>query len=168
MKITKNWVFPLIAVLCFGLFAPGETIQATGSPLNCPVSHKSCEFYHCANAEQPCGKKGYWQDFGIPYCELFVKDEHKFSADSQTWLQEVRLCLQERLRETVDGLRCSEIKPKAIHDHVSCYVDTGFCHLTFPEQLKIMWYLKGALRDFNTWREAGLLHRACQIPYLPQ
>ncbi|WP_413561246.1 hypothetical protein [Bdellovibrio sp. HCB209] len=138
--------------------------MAGASPLDCPISHESCGFYRCMEQEAPCGKKGYWRDFGIPYCELFVRDEAKFSPDSQIWLQDVRLCLQVRLRETVDGLQCGEIKNKAIDDHVSCYVDTGFCQLTFREQFKIMWYLKGALRDYRTWREADLLRRACQRP----
>ncbi|WP_413587380.1 hypothetical protein [Bdellovibrio sp. HCB274] len=169
MKFTINWVLPLITVLSLGLFAHGEPNSEVmpESAADCPVSHESCEFYRCMSKQQPCGKKGYWKGFGIPYCELFVKDEHKFSQDSQIWLQEVRFCLQVRLRETADGLRCAQIKQKAIQDHVSCYVDTGFCQLSFPEQFKIMWYLKGALRDINTWREADLLRRACQRPYLP-
>ncbi|QLY26971.1 hypothetical protein [Bdellovibrio sp. KM01] len=157
MKIFKNWILILISSLTL-------PFAAKASGLDCPISNNSCEFYRCMEQEQPCGKKGYWQNFGIPYCELFVKDESKFKISSQLWLQDVRLCLQERLRDTVEGLQCGDIKTKAIDDHVSCYVDTGFCQLPFNEQFKIMWYLKGALRDLQTWREAELLRRACQIP----
>ncbi|UYL08351.1 hypothetical protein B9G69_015015 [Bdellovibrio sp. SKB1291214] len=146
------------------LISTAFPLITNASALDCPVSDKHCDFYRCMEEQQPCGKRGYWKDFGSPYCELFVRDEKKFSPDSQIWLQDVRLCLQTRLRESVEGLQCGDIKEKAIDDHVSCYVDTGFCQLTFREQFKIMWYLKGALRDYRTWREAELLRRACQRP----
>ncbi|WP_413581300.1 hypothetical protein [Bdellovibrio sp. HCB288] len=163
MKFTRNLILTSVFLLSPVLLAMDSDLFG-----ECPTSHTSCEFYRCKAAQQPCGKNGYWENFGIPYCEVFVKDQHKFSPDSQIWLQDVRLCLQVRLQETATGLTCSKIKKAAMHDHVSCYVDTGFCNLTMREQFKIMWYLKGALRDLKTWQEAELLRRACQNTYLPQ
>lgn len=127
----------------------------------CIPSDNSCEYYQCKEQELRCGPKGYWQNFGHPYCEAFLRDQHKFAPRAQTWLQDVRLCLQERTLELNPQTSCGELYDKAMHSHVSCYVDTGFCDLTTLERARIYWYLKGALRSAKTWEEAHLLHKAC-------
>lgn len=136
------------------------------SPLNanaaCPASDSSCDFYICKEQEHPCGPRGYWMEFGQPYCEKFLLDEGSFSPQSQVWLQDVRLCLQERVADISSEFSCETIHKEAMHSHVSCYVDTGFCELTYFEKLKIYWYLKGALRNSRTWLEAQLLNQACK------
>lgn len=127
----------------------------------CVPSDQSCEFYTCKEQELACGPKGYWQDFGPPYCEKFLKDEARFSPQSQIWLQDVRFCLQERVQVLSEGTSCLNLHKHAMHSHVSCYVDTGFCELSNMEQMRVYWYLKSALRSADTWKEAYLLNRAC-------
>lgn len=127
----------------------------------CVPSDHSCEFYACKEQELACGTKGYWQDFGHPYCEKFLRDESRFSQQSQIWLQDVRLCLQERVQVLSEGTSCRNLHKEAMHSHVSCYVDTGFCELSNMEQMRVYWYLKSALRSADTWKEAYLLNRAC-------
>ncbi|WP_148278719.1 hypothetical protein [Bdellovibrio bacteriovorus] len=127
----------------------------------CVPSDNSCDYYQCKEQELSCGSRGYWMNFGKPYCESFLKDEKKFAPRAQTWLQDVRLCLQERTLELDRQTSCNDIYDVAMHSHVSCYVDTGFCELNTVERARVYWYLKGALRSAKTWEEATLLHKAC-------
>jgi hypothetical protein len=150
------YVRPMLRYLILLLLFTPTIAQAT-----CVPSDNSCEFYACKEREHACGKKGYWQDFGYPYCEKFLVDEERFSPRSQIWLQDVRYCLQERVQEVSEGTSCKNLHTQAMDSHVSCYVDTGFCDLTYMEQVRIYWYLKGALRSKDTWREAYLLKQAC-------
>lgn len=128
---------------------------------DCTPSANSCDFYRCEEEHQNCGPKGYWQNFGYPYCMKFLKNQSSFSRDSQRWLTDVRECLQVRVGEVAAHLSCNHIEKEALDSHVSCYVDTGFCHLKNSEKWKIYWYLKGSLRNPRTWYEAVLLSYAC-------
>lgn len=152
----------LILSLFFFLANP---VQAQS---NCAASEYSCDFYQCMEDQKPCGSKGYWLRFGAPYCSVFLRDQAQFSPKSQLWLQSVRLCLQERIGEVSSQQTCSEIYSEAMHSHVGCYVDTGFCELSTREKFRVYWYLKGALRDARTWQEAQLLNEACIRAYGPE
>lgn len=136
--------------------------------INCAASDQSCDFYQCMEEQHPCGTKGYWLRFGAPYCKVFLRDQAQFSWRSQAWLQSVRLCLQERIGEVSARQTCSGIYSEAMHSHVGCYVDTGFCQLSTREKFRVYWYLKGALRDARTWQEAKLLNEACIRTYGPE
>lgn len=157
---------PLLLLASFSmsrLFLAFITVLASFAAMasSCLPSDQSCDFYACKEREQACGKRGYWQNFGYPYCQKFLKDEARFSPRSQIWLQDVRYCLQERIQEVAEGTSCKDLHTMAMDSHVSCYVDTGFCDLKYMEQVRIYWYLKGALRSADTWREAYLLKQAC-------
>ncbi|MEN0060254.1 MAG: hypothetical protein AAGB31_15555 [Bdellovibrio sp.] len=56
---------------------------------------------------------------------------------------------------------CGDMHEQAMDSHVSCYIETGFCELDFSERSLVYWYLKGALFNAITWKEAQLVHRAC-------
>ncbi|MDG0816638.1 hypothetical protein [Bdellovibrio svalbardensis] len=111
--------------------------------------------------EKSCGSKGYWKEFGYPYCTKFLINQNKFSPRLQRWLTDVRECLQVRVSESTQQASCSQTYRAAMDSHVSCYVDTGFCELNMAERFKIYWSLKGALRHQITWKEARLLRHAC-------
>ncbi|MFM6927895.1 MAG: hypothetical protein ACKOX6_05485 [Bdellovibrio sp.] len=143
-------------LLILGLFATLPTLAET-----CTPSANNCEYYRCMERSRSCGRNGYWQDFAIPYCQKFVDDNAKFNTESQRWLRDVRECLQVRLGEVSANSTCNQIKDAAMDSHVGCYVDTGFCSLAAADQIKVMWYLKGAIRDWRTWKEADLLRQAC-------
>jgi hypothetical protein len=145
-----------IFLLILSLFTTLPTLAET-----CTPSANNCEYYRCMERNRSCGSKGYWQDFAIPYCQKFVDDNAKFNTESQRWLRDVRECLQVRLDEVSANSSCNQIKDNAMDSHVGCYVDTGFCSLAAADQIKIMWYLKGAIRDWRTWKEAELLSQAC-------
>lgn len=147
----RKFIFIFLAIMC-PLLAYSDT---------CVPSNNSCEFYECKENEFQCGSKGYWMSFGKPFCQKFLDHEQSFSDSSRNWLQDVRLCLQERVAETASTISCKKIHKFAMHSHVSCYVDTGFCDLSFTEQFVVYWHLKSALSDIETWREAHLLRRAC-------
>lgn len=146
------------------LFIAGISASADSINNACTPSSSSCDFYVCKEKEMNCGRHGYWSQFGYPFCQKFLKDEKQFSDRSQTWLQEVRLCLQERAQEDSRKpyVGCETLETEALHSHVDCYVDTGFCDLNFTEQLRVYWYLRSALRNPQTWREAQLLHETCR------
>lgn len=149
--------------LVFLLVASLVTLLGMGSvrAQSCGISDSTCEFYNCMEKKMSCGPNGYFQDFGHPYCQKFVDDELLFSKRSQVWLQDVRYCLQDKVAQMEGKVTCDTLHNEAMHSHVACYVDTGFCDLKLSEQYKVYWYLKGALRDARTWQEALLLNRAC-------
>lgn len=143
-------------LLILGLFTTHPSLAEA-----CTPSADHCEYYRCMERARSCGPRGYWQDFAIPYCQKFVNDNAKFNKESQRWLRDVRECLQVRLNEVAGKASCNQIKDDAMDSHVGCYVDTGFCSLDAADKIKIFWYLKGAIRDWRTWKEAELLRQAC-------
>lgn len=129
---------------------------------DCRPSDNSCDFYSCQEQQRSCGSRGYWMNFGEKYCKKFLYNEENFSPRVQSWLQDVRLCLQERTLELTQQSSCKNLYREAMHSHVGCYVDTGFCDLSFLERSHVFWYLRYALRSSNTWLEAHQLFKACR------
>lgn len=127
----------------------------------CLPSASSCEMYLCKEREMSCGRRGYWLNYGLPFCEKFLKNERAFSPACQGWLPKVRLCLQSQARE-LDGVgSCNELRQQALHGHIDCYLRTGFCELTGRDQFQVLWELKSALGEAQTWQESYLLAQAC-------
>ena len=90
------------------------------------------------NEKASCEKVNYYKDFGYKYCQIF-KDSRfvsKRSAKTQTWLNEVSLCLMyasdyiASQNSEIKGRRqCKQIKRQSFDVHSNCYVDTGFCEI---------------------------------------
>ncbi|MFS4460862.1 hypothetical protein [Bdellovibrio sp. HCB2-146] len=128
----------------------------------CPSSYSSCDYYICAEEHNPCGKQGYWIGWGHRYCQKYLDSEKSFSLEAQQWLRENRQCLQSRAEEISQGTQCSGIRKAAMESHVGCYVETGFCELSFKDKAAILWGLRTALNAPEAWIEGIRLEKACR------
>lgn len=128
----------------------------------CPPSYSSCDYYVCAEEHNPCGKQGYWMGWGHRYCQQYLESENKFSIEAQQWLRENRQCLQARAEEITQGTQCNGIRKAAMESHVGCYVETGFCSLSFKDKTAILWGLRTALNAPEAWIEGIRLEKACR------
>ncbi|MBX3039149.1 MAG: hypothetical protein KF789_00405 [Bdellovibrionaceae bacterium] len=127
----------------------------------CQPTADSCEMYLCKEREISCGAKGYWLNYGFPFCQRFLEKEQEFSPVAQGWLRKVRTCLQTQVQELSPGAACSNIRQQALHGHIDCYLQTGFCDLNNRDQIQVLWELKSALGELQTWQESYLLAQAC-------
>lgn len=105
----------------------------------------ACAFYQCKldAAPTPSGRCSYFSDFGLPYCKKFFAvdfEDRVFGAS-------VRQCLQEAIRDRLEGRSCDVVKDTAFRSHVECYVQGGYCELTLADKLKVMKTIE--LRDWT-------------------
>ncbi|MBK25368.1 MAG: hypothetical protein CME70_15340 [Halobacteriovorax sp.] len=89
-----------------------------------------CEFYTCIEEVKDCGRFGYPRGFGKKYCERFEDRKDQFSSKGWEWIEKTRTCLINRLANISDELSCKKLKRQSFKDHVSCYLDGGFCELS--------------------------------------
>ena len=130
---------------------------------DCRPSAHSCDFYSCMEDKNPCGKDGYWLSFGSYYCHSFLVDEPTFSAELQTWLQSVRLCLQQDLtRPEATAMSCGQIKRYAVEGHVGCYERTRFCDLRAEDKFWVYWYLRSSALTPEAWLQASRIFASCK------
>ena len=156
MMGVKPFLVSFISLVTFlGSFALAESTPA------CVADVNSCEAYLCRDQKQRCGEDGYWQGYGHHFCKKFLDDHEKFSAPLQSWLSDVRYCLQVEALNLNPQLSCDETHKAAIDSHVACYVETGFCNLNYSDQATVYWYLRSAAKDILTWIEAARLVKAC-------
>ena len=115
---------------------------ATGAEVNCSLIKNECEFYSCLETKKNCGKYGYPLGFGKKYCLLFEKREHKFSASGNLFINKTRNCLIKTLLDSPKEVSCKALKRQAFKDHISCYIESGFCELSKSDKknlYKIVW-----------------------------
>jgi len=98
----------------------------------CVPSHNSCDFYLCLEQEKQCGYKGFPLRYGYRFCHNFLGLKVKSEALTN-WLNDTRLCLQERLNQATD-YTCHNMFWNSIQDHVSCYSEKGYCELNRSEK----------------------------------
>lgn len=138
-------LFLLIGSLLASSLLFSSTVLAQN---NCQASSTSCEAYSCLEEKVSCGEKGYFLKFGLKNCENFLEKEEEMSPSAQAWMPRVRLCLQAELFQITDQVQadapiwssaktCKKIKKEAFKSHVDCYVETGFCELSWSDRLKI-------------------------------
>lgn len=95
----------------------------------------ACAFYQCKldMARSEDDRCPYFSEFGLPYCQAYFAT----SFDDRLFGPNVRQCLQEAIRDTMDGKTCSEVNDAAIQSHVECYVASGYCDLSLGDRLRI-------------------------------
>ncbi len=101
---------------------------------HCSTSTSSCGFYQCAEEVFQCGLTGYLLSVGAPLCnpEAYTNTE---SEQMIQFTQNVRKCLQEQIIQLAPTVRnCADLKAKALHSHIPCFVEYGFCDLTMAER----------------------------------
>ena len=114
-----------------------------GAQEECVPKAHSCDYYACAENQNPCGSSGYILNFGARNCPKYLTAERELSKALRKMMPKVRLCLQEELEAIVsdtphDKNFCSAIEIAAFQSHVPCYLESGYCDLTTFEQWKIL------------------------------
>ncbi len=109
----------------------------------CEPSPESCDYYLCKEEEKRCGDNGYLLDFGYHLCEVYLKQERQSSLALQDWYPKVRLCLQKAVDKLDPEMSCATLKTNAFASHEDCYLQTGFCSLSWEDKFEV-WKLAGA------------------------
>lgn len=110
---------------------------AQGGLEECMNYVDDCEFYSCIEAKRDCGRFGYPRGFGKKYCLRFENRRDNFSTEGWAWIKKTRNCLIEKLSNISDETSCRKLKKQSFKDHVSCYLDGGFCGLSKSDKKNI-------------------------------
>jgi hypothetical protein len=148
----------------------GENVEASPTALavdavgTCPIpqlgdiaGHESV-FYLCAEQHadfgRGCGANGYLLGYGTKYSQRFYKQARpRMSTRGQKWIDDVLVCLQHDLRESIDETTsCDDIWTTAFDSHPACYLRSGFCTLSPLDIAQVVWTI-----DVQDWlsRDAG-------------
>lgn len=128
------YILALLTFLNFKVFAS-----------NCSKLKDDCEYYLCIEKIKHCGEKGYFINFGHYYCNKFEIELKNPSSNLVNFLNDTRSCLIESIETIPIDTDCRKFKKKAFKDHVSCYVESGFCELSSKHKRKIISIIKNAL-----------------------
>ena len=100
----------------------------------------ACEYYRCREAKAQCGANGYLLGYVGKYCDRFsTVTEPRLSEAGAQWMADVRACLIEELdQQTDESNTCDEIAAIGVASHSSCYLQSGFCDLSFTDWFAII------------------------------
>ena len=122
----------------------GDCTKCPGDPM-CQSTCKtpppqSCAFYEeCAEAAVQCGASGYPIAYGRRNCLAFQNDLNKFSSAGQSFIWGTMGCLQRALRDKITcDSTCGQVYNDAFDSHPKCYVDNGFCFLTWQDYVQVI------------------------------
>ncbi|KAE8554366.1 hypothetical protein TMatcc_006113 [Talaromyces marneffei ATCC 18224] len=135
------------------------TIAATNSN-NSECSNprpNDCSFYaQCLQTRYNCTPSEYPLGYGQKFCEKFQADASLLSAEGQTWMEAVMLCLQRDLVPYALGgpqafANCSALSDFAFSTHPTCYVQSGLCTLPVHDWEAIVFQIVGVESLFDSW-----------------
>ncbi len=143
----------LTAAVSVALASP-DPIQDCPIPDEAAIAGHEAIFYDCAEETAQCGPDGYLIGYGAKYAERFyTQTRPRMSPRGQEWLDDVLVCLQATLRDSIDAnTSCDDIRTIAFDSHPACYVDAGFCTLSPWDIAQVVWTID--LRDWTS-REAA-------------
>lgn len=96
--------------------------------MDCIPSDDSCDFYLCLESEKQCGFNGYPLRIGYRFCRQIINAKPR-TENLKDWFNATRLCLQEKMINKKD-LTCPQLAAASVQDHVSCYLNNGYCELS--------------------------------------
>lgn len=120
------------AVCLISLF----TLQTSANTF-CSDKIGTCDYYSCLEEKNQCGNQGYYLNFGKYYCEKYSSQANYYSESGQTFLQNIRRCLQEKLEEVNQLPSCIDIKNMAIRTHKQCYTENNYCALPAGDKFRV-------------------------------
>lgn len=111
-----------------------------------------CSFYaNCVEAAITCGRSGYALSYGEVYCDAYEQNMHLFTPAGQTWVNAVRVCLQNELisyLESTPNTTCDQLTTFAFDSHVPCYLhpanNISVCNLSAEDYASVLWTIKYA------------------------
>jgi hypothetical protein len=153
-------------------------------PSVCSAPVGNCSFYTtCVEAVLPCGPNGYAIGYGGRFCQMFTDTLASYSTRGQTWVTNVRMCLQRALVSEVatvmngTSLSCTEIQDYAFTSHVACYTDPlangdislSVCTLPITDWITLLWTIRSSIvQEFRrTIDQAIGALRVCGTQWLP-
>ena len=124
---------------------------------NCTSQLGQCGYYKCVQDEIRCSDSDYLSGFAIPYCYKYQADQKNYSDRGQIFLSKVRYCLQVKIEDFTNENQyaCKDLREYAIHSHIGCYLNSGFCELSMAEKMRIVLTAKSDLIHGDV-RKAGL------------
>ena len=132
-------------------------ISANSVASNCSSQLGQCRYYKCVQDEIRCSDSDYLSGFAIPYCYKYQADQKNYSDRGQIFLSQVRYCLQAKIEDFTNEnpYACKDLREYAIHSHIGCYLNSGFCELSMTEKMRIVLTAKKDLIHGDV-RKAGL------------
>lgn len=130
-------------------------------PASCVPNVESCSYYLCAEQRHTCGPRGYALGFGFRFCRVFLESQESYSPQAHQWLKDVRVCLMNALENTTSEKTCGDIRRKAFHQHIDCYMSTGFCDIQNQEKLRIVWGLRQSFLQKSVIQDAYAVAKLC-------
>lgn len=127
----------------------------SGAATNCDSPTGLCSWYvQCLQAKYPTctGASNYAINFGKRFCDRYAETFDSFTAKGQAWVNRTRLCLQIALVPYIEDslqitlapymedskhLSCKGLRETAFATHSPCYVNSGFCSLSFWDWLQV-------------------------------
>lgn len=148
--------------LLIGLLLSSFQIKADDLA-RCAEYSNDCEYYTCVTEAKHCRNSSYPIRFGRHYCLRYGNRINSFSENGKTWTQKVRKCLIREMSSYEENLTCGQLKRRAFKDHVPCYLESGFCHLSLRDKKLVLKTIWPSLT--NPYVQAGGLRilRACSF-----
>jgi hypothetical protein len=129
---------------------------------DCSQYSDDCEYYSCVAQAKHCSDSSYPISFGKRYCLRYVEDSANLSKYGQEWLQNVRKCLIKDMTTFEDTLSCSQLRGRAFKGHVTCYVESGFCHLSWKDKARVVKTIWPSIRNVYIMASGINVLRACR------
>ncbi len=137
-------------------------VNASEGAVNCEELRESCEYYSCFEANRKCGRFGYSRGFGKKYCLRFEKRAPQFSIAGELWVSKTRNCLIKKLEDNIDARSCRSIKKESFKEHLSCYVDSGFCELSKSDRKEVYKTIWPGLWRIRTLKAGIAIKKICK------
>lgn len=169
--LTLRWKIILLSrVFTIGLL---YSSPIHGEVKDCSNLKNDCEYYSCVEANRDCGRFGYPEGFGKKYCLRFESKKDKFSSEGWGWIEKTRNCLIQKLSEVSNELSCRKLKKQSFKDHISCYIDGGFCNLSKSDKKNIykvalpsLWRGKSIRAGLNIKKHCRQIRNLKSLPNL--
>lgn len=158
----KYWLALVILTGLFHSHAEGR------SPVPCAALLGSCDYYRCLENGLQCGKNGYLIGFAHKYCERSMRTlkQKMESSKSEQWIYKTSYCLQKKVNDeslTVSRplVSCEQLQKDAYNSHSTCYVQSGFCDLSFKEKLSVLNSIKEEALSLKAWGQLFEIIEKC-------
>jgi hypothetical protein len=156
-----RFVATLSVFLCAAFLsaAPAQAQDQTEQPV-CYQFGSECDFYCDSAITHGCTADNYLVRFGGHFCQKFLDDNEKYSANGQLVLHDIRSCLIHSFDNKL--FTCESVEDIAYQAHVDCYVDNGFCTLGALDRARILWTVRSQLTNPKFQNAASQIMRACE------
>lgn len=140
------------------------TIDGCPIPTTGTIAGNEDDFYLCADqfAElgTGCGDDGYLVGYGARYAERFYTETRPWmTSHGKAWIDEVLVCLQHELRDSIDETTsCEDIRTIAFDTHPVCYLEHGLCELPVWDVAKVLWTV-----DLADWLSADAARQVASV-----